>query len=270
MKKTLCFALISIVFSTVSFAMDKPEMYVDGSLSVPVRFNLSPNNFNQDPFYSETNDYEYQIMGSVGLDSSFTAMFSQLFGGYANIGFFFPIGEQAKYSYKTQNAYASQNSISNQNSLGFYETKNAKSTVKFTDTDFWWGFKTLLAPSVRPLCTERFDLIVSPGFAFSSTYREFSVSSGNIYSQTKKLYKETTVLVGVGINTDFKIKLNDRFYIKANLETDMYVHQWTTRESETSFTSVSQIIPKTSSTNNDDSSCALLNLVPSVGFGFKF
>lgn len=260
MKKVLFSLFISIALTTFSFAMEKPEMLADASISVPVRFNLAPNNFNQDPFYSTSNDYEYQIMGSVGIDSSFTTMFSRLFGGYINIGFFFPIGEQCKYSYKSQNTYFGT----------VYEEKTAKSTVKCTDTDFWWGFKTLLAPSIRPLSTNRLDLIVSPGFAYSSTYREFSLENGSMYSKLKTSYKETTVLIGVGINTGLNIKLNDRMYIKANVETDIYVHQWTTSEINSSYASLATIKPNSSETINDDSSCALLNLVPSVGFGFKF
>lgn len=283
MKKIYLFLFILLCSTTFFYAFDKPEMYAEGSISVPVRINLEPDSFNQDYIYYEMaqkksnaisnilqqkqSSYfdpgykcDQQIMGSLGVDLSFTAMFSKLFGGFLSTGFFFPLAEQTKYSYNSENQLVSST----------MEKVEAKNTIKCTNTDAWWGFKLLLAPSVRPVKTERVDLIISPGFAITSTYRDYTITKGNSFTRESSTFKETTVLTGIGINTAFNVKFNNGMFIKAGLESTIYVHHWTTRESSESYISLATFRPSYSETTNDDSSCALVNLVPSIGFGYRF
>lgn len=283
MKKLVSLFLILTGCSAIFYAVEKPEMYAEASFSVPVRINLEPDSFNQDYVYYDMvqkknealsnailqNNTSFvdsgykcdqQIMGSLAADLSFTAMFSRLFGGFINTGFFFPIAEQTKYSYNSENQFLSS----------AMEKVEAQSTIKCTNTDAWWGFKLLLAPSIRPIKTDKVDLIISPGFALSSTYRDYTITKGSSFARETSTFKETTVLTGVGINTAFNIKFDNGFFLKAGLESTIYVHHWTTREESSSYASMATFKPAYSTTTNTDSSCALVNLVPSIGFGYRF
>lgn len=187
MKKILV-AAVAVVFGLTA-ASAEVKNYLDFGISVPVISDMDTDS-----------GVDSDVTVGFGIEASYRAMFTDVFGLYAQFGFNFPQKEEVKGDYD-------------------YDLEQS-------DFDAWWGCNMLVGPAIMPLQNDKFGLTIAPGLAILTNNME----ADSLYGlQDAKL---TYTMLGLGCNAGFDIYLNDKFYLKPAVELDFYFHQWTKLESK--------------------------------------